>query len=259
MHVILWEFRCRPGCEAEFERVYGPRGEWARLFERGEGYLGTALNRDHGSARRYVVVDRWTTRQAFESFKERFRAEYEALDARCEALTEHEAPVSEAVLGVDPVYRLRVLILFGVALAVFTVVYLLFNQFMDQQIERVRNLAREDTAQAVGEALSFVRVFVLLFGASVVMLGLYLLWLSARVIRSAQWPPPGMRDVRPRRLLVGKGALRIGAAFCLLALLVLQAGVVAPWLLYRRFRNVVQPHLERGGELLEKGGGASGA
>lgn len=50
MFVVVWEFRVRPGQEAEFEARYGPDGDWARLFRLGEGYGGTVLLRDPGSA-----------------------------------------------------------------------------------------------------------------------------------------------------------------------------------------------------------------
>ncbi len=36
MYVIIWEFRAKTGREADFERVYGPDGEWTELFKRGE-------------------------------------------------------------------------------------------------------------------------------------------------------------------------------------------------------------------------------
>jgi len=45
MYVILWRFRPVVGRESEFERAYGPCGEWVRLFRREEGYLGTELLR----------------------------------------------------------------------------------------------------------------------------------------------------------------------------------------------------------------------
>jgi heme-degrading monooxygenase HmoA len=93
MHVIIWEFRARTGREEEFERAYGPAGDWARLFERGAGYLGTELHRDGQKERRYVSIDRWATREAFEAFRAGWKKDYDDLDRRCEALTEHEAPI----------------------------------------------------------------------------------------------------------------------------------------------------------------------
>jgi len=90
-HVIVWEFRVRPGREAEFESAYGPDGDWARLFRRDPAYRGTDLLRDGAAERRYVTVDRWASRAANDAFRERWRTEYEALDRRCESFTEHEA------------------------------------------------------------------------------------------------------------------------------------------------------------------------
>jgi hypothetical protein len=43
MYVVIWRFRPLTGREHEFERAYGPSGEWTRLFQHGEGYLGTEL------------------------------------------------------------------------------------------------------------------------------------------------------------------------------------------------------------------------
>lgn len=32
MPVLLWRFRCHAGREADVVAVYGPGGDWARLF-----------------------------------------------------------------------------------------------------------------------------------------------------------------------------------------------------------------------------------
>jgi 8-oxo-dGTP diphosphatase len=88
-HVLVWEFAPAAGRAAEFERAYGPDGDWARFFRRDPGYLGTELLR--GAAGRYLTIDRWRTRDAFEAFKKREAEEYATLDRRMEALTSHEA------------------------------------------------------------------------------------------------------------------------------------------------------------------------
>lgn len=99
MYAIVWQFRPVSGREAEFERAYGPSGAWAQLFRRGEGYLGTALLRPADGPGGYLTVDRWASREAYEAFRARLAAEYAALDATMEALTE-----SEALVGVfEPV------------------------------------------------------------------------------------------------------------------------------------------------------------
>jgi heme-degrading monooxygenase HmoA len=90
-YAIVWELRPRPGREEEFERAYGPEGDWARLFRRAEGYLGTELLRDPAGPGRYLTIDRWASRAAFAAFKRAHGAEYEALDRACEGLTERES------------------------------------------------------------------------------------------------------------------------------------------------------------------------
>jgi hypothetical protein len=62
MYVVLWRFRPREGRQSEFERAYGPSGEWALLFRRGDGYLGTELLQRSEDPREYLTLDRWTSR-----------------------------------------------------------------------------------------------------------------------------------------------------------------------------------------------------
>ena len=93
MYAVLWRFRPRVGRESEFERAYGPSGEWALLFRRGDGYLGTELLRRSDDSREYITLDRWASRGAYEAFRARWSSEYRRLDGRLEELTEEEAPL----------------------------------------------------------------------------------------------------------------------------------------------------------------------
>jgi heme-degrading monooxygenase HmoA len=87
MLTIIWSFEVNAARAAEFERIYGSDGDWAKLFSRAEGYLGTGLFRDLSDARRYVTIDSWQSEAHFQRFKERFAAEYQELDKHCESLT----------------------------------------------------------------------------------------------------------------------------------------------------------------------------
>lgn len=93
MYYVLWQFRPVVGQESEFERAYGSSGEWARLFRRGDGYLGTELLRRSGDSREYLTLDRWVSRTAYETFRSRFSSEYLRLDRLFEELTEEETPL----------------------------------------------------------------------------------------------------------------------------------------------------------------------
>jgi heme-degrading monooxygenase HmoA len=95
MYVIVWEFIVATENKAQFEAVYGPEGEWAKLFASSEGYLQTQLLRDTSNLQRYLTLDLWTSRQAHEDFRSQNAAEYQALDARCECLTMREAKLGD--------------------------------------------------------------------------------------------------------------------------------------------------------------------
>ena len=90
MYVIIWEFQVKEGHEAEFEEIYGAEGAWIQLFKRSEGYLGTELLRDMAQSRRYMTLDRWRSRAAYEAFQKQWAEAYKELDGRCEGLTEQE-------------------------------------------------------------------------------------------------------------------------------------------------------------------------
>jgi len=92
---IVWSFEVEPEQVEAFEQAYGPDGDWARLFRRVPGYQNTALLRDVDAPGRYLTIDRWRTREDFWRFREAFRAEYVALDAKCERLVACEQLVGD--------------------------------------------------------------------------------------------------------------------------------------------------------------------
>ncbi len=85
--VRVWEYEVAPGQVDPFVAAYGPVGEWARLFQRGEGYAGTELYRDTASPDRFLTVDRWADEHAWRRFLDRWREPYETLDAALQQLT----------------------------------------------------------------------------------------------------------------------------------------------------------------------------
>jgi len=90
MYLILWEYHIKPEKREEFEQIYSPSGAWAELFKKGAGYLGTELVLDETDPQKYLTVDRWASKEEYESFLEHWEQEYEALDKQCEGLTKHE-------------------------------------------------------------------------------------------------------------------------------------------------------------------------
>ena len=94
-YATLWEFVVAPAKQAEFEAHYGPDGTWARLFRRAPGYVGSELLRDRADPLRYLTIDRWESRDAWQAFRSGYSADYERLDREFEGLTAREAPLGE--------------------------------------------------------------------------------------------------------------------------------------------------------------------
>ena len=94
-YLTVWEFQVRPGSELEFERIYGPSGDWVKLFQTADGYIGTDLHRDLKVEGRYLTLDLWQSRQAYLDFRRTYAQQYAELDQRCEGLTERESAIGE--------------------------------------------------------------------------------------------------------------------------------------------------------------------
>jgi heme-degrading monooxygenase HmoA len=74
--MIALVFSYDVGDAGDFERAYGPNGEWAKFFSAGRGFIGTELLRDIEHPDRYLVIDRWESREAYNEFAESHRDEY---------------------------------------------------------------------------------------------------------------------------------------------------------------------------------------
>ncbi|MBC7983208.1 MAG: antibiotic biosynthesis monooxygenase, partial [Candidatus Obscuribacterales bacterium] len=91
----------RPDQITQFEQVYSAEGLWAQFFRNSADYIGTELFRATGETRRYITLDRWRSRAAYEAFRKTFAADYAHLDEWCERLVEHERTLGVTDDGKD--------------------------------------------------------------------------------------------------------------------------------------------------------------
>ncbi len=94
-YLIAWQFRPKGGAEREFEAAYGPNGVWAKFFMQGEGFIATELNRDLRDPSHYLTLDLWVSKEAYDRFRSEHIAQYQEIDAQCEALTEQETELGQ--------------------------------------------------------------------------------------------------------------------------------------------------------------------
>ena len=86
----IWRYTIAPEFRSEFLAAYNPNGEWVQLFSRDPAYLGTALFQDFDDENVYVTVDYWNSKADRDSFRERYAADFDGLDRKCEEFTRDE-------------------------------------------------------------------------------------------------------------------------------------------------------------------------
>jgi quinol monooxygenase YgiN len=94
-YVYVWEFVVRPEHLPAFLAAYAPDGDWVRLFRGAPGYLRSELHRDRQRPGRFLTVDYWQSRRAWEAFRAQASGEWEALDARCAEWTLSEREIGQ--------------------------------------------------------------------------------------------------------------------------------------------------------------------
>ncbi len=101
MYRIAWSFDARPEQLEQFEQVYGPDGLWVKFFRKSQDFVGTEFFRCTHNPYRFVTLDEWRTRSAYENFRKTYATEYAQLDQWCERLTEHERTLGVTDDGKD--------------------------------------------------------------------------------------------------------------------------------------------------------------
>ena len=97
MFVRIWRYTVHALQASRFEQVYGSNGDWAKLFGRDHGYLGTELL--EGEPGDYVTIDRWNGESDWRRFMEHQGDAYRALDLECEGLTSEESEIGDFTLS----------------------------------------------------------------------------------------------------------------------------------------------------------------
>lgn len=87
----------------DFLKAYCHNGEWAQLFLSDPYYIRTDLLESADDVDVYITIDYWTSRDARDAFREKYRAAFDALDKKCEAYTKRETLIGDFVVVDDAV------------------------------------------------------------------------------------------------------------------------------------------------------------
>jgi heme-degrading monooxygenase HmoA len=96
MYVRVWEYQVIDHAVADFVVAYGADGDWAQLFSRGEGYVGTELYQNARAKTLFLTIDTWRSESDWRALLDEWRAPYEALDCRLGSMTTLQRALVEA-------------------------------------------------------------------------------------------------------------------------------------------------------------------
>ena len=89
--VYIWEYLVKTEHLTEFKHLYGPDGDWVKLFKNCKGYVTTNLHQDINNPQRFVTVDLWSSKIDRDNFRIKYSKEFTALDEFCEDFTQNES------------------------------------------------------------------------------------------------------------------------------------------------------------------------
>jgi heme-degrading monooxygenase HmoA len=93
--VTIWTYEVKQGKEIQFEELYGNDGAWVKLFRKYPDYLKTELHKDLIIPSRYVTIDYWKSREAYDVFRKSEIKTFEEIDKTGEELTGSEIKIGE--------------------------------------------------------------------------------------------------------------------------------------------------------------------
>ena len=95
MYIRVWEYEVVAKHNDAFVAAYGADGDWAQLFHRSRGHVGTELYRSTDDEAHFVTVDRWTDQATWRAFLEEWGEAYKSLDKSMNRLTASQRSLSE--------------------------------------------------------------------------------------------------------------------------------------------------------------------
>lgn len=93
MIAVMWQYDVKPGCQDEFEGLFGPDGDWATVSRHTRSYLGSSFLRDQNRPLRYVLIEYWSEMVVSEQHRTYQADALAVLEQRRSRLVEAVEPV----------------------------------------------------------------------------------------------------------------------------------------------------------------------
>jgi low temperature requirement protein LtrA len=125
--------------------------------------------------------------------------------------------MNQDLLPADKEFRKRFIIFLVLVVIVFAVAILSMKNYLDQMAP----LTRENPDLGAKKVILLLKWWLGLGSLPILGLGLYQILLARRVLKSGQFPPPGMKVVRDTKIRTGNKAKKTAIALIVLSSIVI--------------------------------------
>jgi hypothetical protein len=106
---------------------------------------------------------------------------------------------------------------FIIFIVLVTILAILIEPYVKGYIEQIEKLSPKDPELAFKKSMFILKIALGFVSILLLSMGVYLVLLSRKILRSGQYPPPGMRVIRDTRLRTGGQARRTAISFIALS------------------------------------------
>ena len=101
-YYIVWKYFVKPEYKLHFEHEYSTKGSWVTLFSQSPYHKQSSLHPiPHEAPNAYLVIDLWTSKEAYDEFLARYEQDYKKLSMELAYLYESEENIGAFYTGLE--------------------------------------------------------------------------------------------------------------------------------------------------------------
>jgi len=82
MFQVIWELKVKFKEREKFEQFYDAKGDWVNFFGKSTEYQGTDVLESGEGGGIFLVIDEWSSEEAFNEFVKSRKADYDLLEEK---------------------------------------------------------------------------------------------------------------------------------------------------------------------------------